>query len=224
MKKINSTSSTSIMEIRLISGSSRWRGRRFISAGRHQRAALVQSIDELHRFLFHAYHEAFDLAAQEAVGDQRGYGDGQSGRRRDERLTDAAGEDTRIPYPIGGDGVEGMNDARDGSEQAKQRRDRRNRAQSVQEPLQLVHHVPAAVLEPLHHQRARPVAVGEADGEQLAQRRVLLQGGHQLVAELVGFYPVPHLLRQVTRYDAAALQGPEPFQYDGHRSDGTDRK
>src|SRR3984885_10511180 len=134
MKKINSTSRTSIMEIRLISGSSRWRGRRFISAGRHQHAALVQSIDELHRFFFHAYHEAFDLAAQEAVGDQRGDGDGQSGRRRDERFTDAAGEDTRVPYPIGGDGVEGMNDARDGSEQAQQRRDRRYRAQSVQKP------------------------------------------------------------------------------------------
>src|SRR6266436_9520354 len=96
MKKINSTSMTSIIEIKLISGSSRWRGRRFISARHDQHAALIQRIDELHGFLLHANHQSLDLAPQKAICDQRGYGDGQAGRRRNERFTDAAGQYSRI--------------------------------------------------------------------------------------------------------------------------------
>ena len=57
----------------------------------------------------------------------------------------------------------------------EQRRDRGDGAERVEKSLQLVHHVPAAVLQPLHHQRARLVAVRKPDGQKLAERRVLLQ-------------------------------------------------
>src|SRR6266403_4441063 len=109
MKKISSTSMTSIIEIKLISGSSRWRGRRFMSAGHDQHTALVQRIDELHGFLLHAHHQALDLAPQEAVRDQRGNRHGQTRRRRDERLTDAAGQYSRGADAVGRDRIERMN-------------------------------------------------------------------------------------------------------------------
>src|ERR1700688_1059692 len=99
MKKINSTSMTSIIEIKLISGSSRWRGRRFISAGHDQHAALVQRIDELHGFLLHAHHQALYLAPQKAIRDQRRYRDGQAGRRRNQRFADASRQYSRIADP-----------------------------------------------------------------------------------------------------------------------------
>ena len=68
-----------------------------------------------------------------------------------------------------------------------------------------MNHVAAAVLEPLHHDLPRLVAVGEADGQQLAQGRVLLEGHDQLVGHLIRFDPVPDFLSQVTRNDAIAL-------------------
>jgi hypothetical protein len=80
-----------------------------------------------------------------------------------------------------------------------------------------VDHVPAAVLETLDQQRARLVPVGETDGQQFAQRRVLFQGDDELIAELIRLDPVPDFLRQVARDDSAALQGPRPLQYDGDR-------
>ncbi len=83
-----------------------------------------------------------------------------------------------------------------------------------------MHHMTAAVLQPFHHQCTWFVAVGEADGEQLAQRRILFERRNQFIAELIRFDPVPNLLRQVARYDAAALQRPEALQNDGHRGDG----
>src|ERR1700726_3924685 len=220
MKKISSTSSTSIIEIKLISGSSRWRGRGFISA-RRDLAAFVQRVDELHGLFFHAYHQALDLASQKTISDQRGYRDGETRRGRNQRLADAAGQYPRIADAVGRDGVERMDDARHRSQEAEQRRNRRDRAQRVQKSLQFMHHVAAAVLEPLHHQRARFIAIGESDGQKLAERRILLQGRHQFVAELIGLDPVPDFLRQVARYDAAALQSPKALQYDSHRRDGT---
>src|ERR1700685_3015833 len=88
MKNMSSTSSTSMKLIRLISGSSRrpcWR--RFTSSNpRREIAALIQRIDQLHRFLFHADHETLDLAAQESIGDERGNGHGKARGGRDQRL------------------------------------------------------------------------------------------------------------------------------------------
>src|ERR1700692_56076 len=131
MKKINSTSSTSIIEIKLISGSWRWRARRFKSARPDRLAALVQRVDELHSFLFHAHDQALDLASQKAISDQRGNRDGEPRRRRDQRFSDAAGQYPRIADTVGRDRVERMNDARHRTEQTQQRRDRRDCAQRV---------------------------------------------------------------------------------------------
>src|SRR6266404_4007983 len=78
-------------------------------------------------------------------------------------------------------------------------------------------HVPPTVLEALDHQRTRLVSIDETDGQKLAQRRILLEGDDQLLAELVRLDPIPDLLRQITRNNPAALQGPQPLQYDRNR-------
>jgi hypothetical protein len=101
-----------------------------------------------------------------------------------------------------------VNDAGHGAEEAQERCDRGDGAQGIEKALELMHDVPAAILEPLDHERARFVAVYETDGEELPQGGVLLQGDDQFVAQLIGFDPVPDLLRQITRNDAARLQGP----------------
>ncbi len=98
-----------------------------------------------------------------------------------------------------------MDDAGDGSEQPQQRRHRRDRAEGIEEAFQIVNHVAAAILQALHHDFPRFVAVGQSDGQQLAERRVLFQCNHQFVAHLVRFDPIPDFLRQVTRDDAIAL-------------------
>src|SRR5271165_2176850 len=98
MKKINSTSSTSMKLITLISGSSRRRERRFrfmsgpggavvrCEIAREEVAALIERIDELHGLFFHADHQALDLAAQIPVSDQRGNRHGESRRGGDQCL------------------------------------------------------------------------------------------------------------------------------------------
>src|ERR1700724_2682696 len=49
-------------------------------------------------------------------------------------------------------------------------------------------------LQTLHHQRARLVAIGETDRQQLAERGILLKGTDQFFAGLIGFGPVDNLL------------------------------
>src|ERR1700691_3215680 len=131
MKKMSSTSSTSMKLITLISGSSRrlcWR--RFTSSSpRGEIAALVQRVDQLHRFLFHADHQPLDFAAQVPIGDERGNGHGEARGGRDERLADAAGERSRVAEPVRGDGVEGVDDAGHGPEEPEERRDGGDRSQ-----------------------------------------------------------------------------------------------
>src|ERR1700677_4633059 len=149
MKNMSSTSSTSMKLITLISGSSRrpcWR--RFTSSSpRGEVAALVQRVDQLHRFLFHADHQPLDFAAQVPIGDERGNGHGEARGGRDQRLADAPGKRSRIAEPVRGDGVEGVDDAGHGAEEAEERCDRGDRAEGIEEALELVHDVPAAVLE-----------------------------------------------------------------------------
>src|ERR1700722_7658777 len=81
IKKIRSTSSTSMKLIRLISGSSnRRRGRRFKGSPlRGEMLALIQRIDQLHRLFLHADDEPLHFAAQKAVRDQRGNRHGKPG-------------------------------------------------------------------------------------------------------------------------------------------------
>ena len=141
-----------------------WSGRaaRFVVTA-NQPAAVVQRVDKFHGFFFHAYHQALDFASQKPISDQRGNRDRQPRGRRDERFANSAGQYPRVADSIGGNCIERMNDPRDRTEQTKQRRNRSNGAQRVEEALQFVHHVPAAVLQPFHDQRTRLVAVGKAD-------------------------------------------------------------
>ena len=101
MKKITISSTTSMSEVMLSSGSSGLRGLRSIARDPGvgppaARLLLFQQLDELHRFLLHLHHEPLDPATQVAIADQRRNGDEQSRRRRNERFGDAAGEDARI--------------------------------------------------------------------------------------------------------------------------------
>ena len=59
--------------------------------------------------------------------------------------------------------------------------------------------MPARILQPLHQDLARTVAVGEPGREHLAERRVLLERGDDLVVDLVGLDELPDLLRQLRR-------------------------
>ena len=122
MKKMTSSSAMSISEIRLISGSSF--GRRVCIFMRARDAVGfaglrlgAQRIGERHRDLFHVDDDAFHLAAQIAVGDERRNGDRQAARGGDQRFGDAAGEQARIAHAAEHDGVERADDAGDGAEQ-----------------------------------------------------------------------------------------------------------
>src|SRR5579859_793869 len=100
MKKISSTSSTSMKLMTLISGSSRRRGRKFKGSRlRGELLALVQRVDQLHRLFLHADDQPLHFAAQEPIGDQRRNRDGQSGGGGDQRLADAARQVSRIAEP-----------------------------------------------------------------------------------------------------------------------------
>src|SRR3984885_5983800 len=98
MKNMSNTSSTSMKLITLISGSSRrpcWR--RFTSSSpRCENAALVQRVDQPHRFLFHADHQALDLAAQVPIGDERGNGHGETYTLQHDALSPALQERLRV--------------------------------------------------------------------------------------------------------------------------------
>ena len=57
----------------------------------------------------------------------------------------------------------------DKDKRAQQRRNRRDGAQRIEETLQIMDDVPAAILEALHHNLARLIPIGKSDGQQLAQ-------------------------------------------------------
>ena len=99
-------------------------------------------------------------------------------------------------------------------EQAEQRRNRRDGAERIQKSLQLVDDVPPRILEPLHHDVACAVPVGEAYREHAAERRVLFERRDELVVDLVILHPVPDLLGELARQDTLLLQGPQPLQDD----------
>src|SRR5690606_17278111 len=69
--------------------------------------------------LFHLADEVGGPAAEEAIEQEAGDGDGQAGRGGDERLCDTACEGDRLGGPVlQVDCIEGANHAEDGSEQS----------------------------------------------------------------------------------------------------------
>src|SRR5690348_12738242 len=232
MKNTTSSSTTSMSETTLISGSSGGRpGLRFTArvpwragSGCRRRAALarprrLERVGHADRLLLHLHDDALDPAAQVAVENERRDGDAQTRDRTDERLGDAAREGAGITHAAGLDGVEGADDAGHGAEQAEQRRHAGDRAERIDEALELVHHVAAGILEALHEDLARPVAVGKTGGEQPAERGVLLEARDHLVGDLVGLDELPDLLRQLARQHALVLQRPQALENDGRRDD-----
>ena len=53
-------------------------------------------LDQLDGFLLHVHNQGIDARAIVAIADERRNGDGQSGRRRDQRLGNTAGEQEMI--------------------------------------------------------------------------------------------------------------------------------
>ncbi len=62
--------------------------------------------------------------------------------------------------------------------------------------------------------------LGEARGQNLAQRRILLKRGDVLVLDLPLLHPAPHLFGELAGQYAFGLQGPETFRKNGCGHDG----
>src|SRR5215467_5936896 len=103
MKNTTSSSTTSMSETTLISGSSWRRGLRFIAnraarsrdvhggrRGALARARRLERIRHADGVLFHLHDDAVDAAAKVAIGDQRRDRDAQPRGGRDQRFGDAA--------------------------------------------------------------------------------------------------------------------------------------
>src|SRR6266513_1008413 len=227
MKNTTSSSTTSISDTTLISGSSWRRGLRFtacpLGGGRRRgpfaQPRRFQRVRHADRVLLHLHHDAIDPAAQVTIEDEGGNGDAQAGDGADQRLGDAARECARVAHAARLDGVEGADDAGHGAEQAQERRHAGDRAERVDEALELVHHVAPGVLEPLHQELAWAVPVGESGGQESAEGRVLLERRDHLVIDLVRLDQLPHALRQLLRQHPLVLQGPQALQNDGGRGD-----
>src|SRR5690242_351680 len=114
MKNTTSSSTTSMSETTLISGSSGGRpGLRFTArvpwragSGCRRRAALarprrLERVGHADRLLLHLHDDALDPAAQVAVENERRDGDAQTRDRTDERLGDAAREGAGITHAAG---------------------------------------------------------------------------------------------------------------------------
>ena len=129
------------------------------------RLRRLDSVGHPHRVLLHLHHDAFNFAAQVAVGDERGDGDAQTGDRGDQRFGDTAGQRTGIAHAARLNGVERANDAGDGAEQAEQRRDAGDGAERVDKTLELIDHVAAGILQALHENLTRPMAVRQSRRE-----------------------------------------------------------
>src|SRR5574340_1573383 len=92
IKKISITRRTSIIGIRLISGSSRcFPRRKFMGL----LALAVNDFHQLDRLLLHFHHQGFSLGAEEAVEDHAGYGHDQPHGGVIERDRDAVREHGR---------------------------------------------------------------------------------------------------------------------------------
>src|SRR5207342_3472671 len=113
-----------------------------------------------------------------------------------------------------GDRGERANHARHGAEQAEQRRNGRDRAERPEITLELVHDVPAAVLDALLDHLARRMPVREARREHLTERRALRDARDLPRVELILPHELPNLGREIRRDHALALQRPEALEED----------
>src|SRR5687767_2551497 len=162
MKKISSSNTTSMSDVRFRSGSSFARGRRFMVASRSKVRPRFHRLHELDGLFFHVDDERIDTTAQVLVAEQRWNRDCEPGRRRDQCLGNTAAERRRIADAFGLNRIERTDHADDGAEQTQERRDRRDRSQGADEALELVYDMPARVFDRLLDDAAITVAIGEA--------------------------------------------------------------
>src|SRR5262249_36728739 len=139
MKKMSSSNTTSMSDVRFMSGSSCARGRSFMaSADARGRRLAFERLDELHRFFLHLHDEAFDLATEKFVRAERRDRHPETSGRRPQRLGDAARERGGTADAFGRDRVEGLDHAEHRAEESHQRRERRDRAEAADETIELV--------------------------------------------------------------------------------------
>src|SRR6185436_20715683 len=228
VKKTTIISTTSMSEIMLISGSSRRRGLKFTvrdasgaGGAAHRGLRRLERIGEADGVLLHRDDDAIHLALQEPVGKERRNGDDETRGGADERFGDAARQRPRIAHAARLNGVERLDDAGDGAEEPEERRHRRDGPERVEEAFELVNDVTARVREPFHHRFARAMPVVEPRSEHTAERRVLFEGGDDLVVDLVRLDELPDLAGELTGQDPAVLQRPQTLERDGGGRDGT---
>src|SRR4029450_1405302 len=202
MRKIRMTSSTSISGMKLISGCSRPLVlRRFIALS--LLALAVREIDELDRLLLHLDMQAVDRGAEVAVEDHARARDDNPGGGVVETNRDAMRKLQRIRA---GRGLrtENLDHADHGAEQTEQRRHRRDRAERCQKSLEIVSDHTPGLLDRLAHHGPRALDVGEAGGEDAAER-TLLRGLREKLCREPGM-PVfgQHAIDESRRSDPAA--------------------
>src|SRR5208283_6222572 len=161
IRKIRMTSSTSIMGMKLISGSSLVRpARRFMVWGSPASVAFaVCEFDQLGRLLFHLQRQAIDFGTEIAIEDHARYRHDQAERRVVERDRDAVRELDRIRTRRGLR-AEDLDHADHGAEQAEQRRHRRDRAQRRKEAFKVVRHEVSDFFYRLLHDRPWALQIG----------------------------------------------------------------
>ena len=104
----------------------------------------------------------------------------------------------------------------------KQRRDGGDGPERAEKALELVHHVPARVLDRLLHDLAALVHVREARGKDAPERRVVGQRLDVALVEALRFDQLPDAVRELARDHPLALQRPQALEDDGggdHRAE-----
>src|SRR4030095_8855359 len=117
----------------------------------------------------------------------------------EEAGADAARQHARIADALTGDRLEGLDHAGYGAEQAEKRRDGGDRAERAEEAFELVHDVPAGVLDRLLHDLPALVAVGESRGEHAPERRVVRERLDVALVEGLRLDQLPDALGELAR-------------------------
>jgi hypothetical protein len=129
--------------------------------------ACVQQLAQVAREAFEVGLDAADQAAEDVVAQHGRDGDGQAGRRHDQRLADRAGDLVDADLAGAGDAGQRVVDAPDRAEQADEGRGGAHRGQQHLAELQLVQDAVQRVA-----QHARELLAAVAGGGQRAARLV----------------------------------------------------
>src|SRR6267378_3592463 len=115
--------------------------------------------------------------------------------------------------------AEDFDHADHGAEQTHQRTDRCDRPERRQEALQLVRHRATGLFDRVLHHVARTLVVAKARGQYLAERRVLRELLEHVLAHSLLLVCDEHPLQQAARNDLLLAKNHEPFDDKRHCDD-----